>query len=99
MTKIQFIILTGTKGCIDEKMKKGRRKDHVWRFVKYLGDIAYYARCSCGFRYACYKEHSKEQQFPLEIAPEKLYNYCPICGSRKTRYIEEITKIDKYPWE
>lgn len=80
-------------------MKKGRRKDHIWRFVKYKGDIAYYARCNCGFRYACYKEHSNIQRLPLEIAPEKLYYYCPICGSRKTRYIDDVIKIDKYPWE
>ena len=80
-------------------MKKGRRKDHSWQFVKYKGDIAFYARCSCGFHYACYKEHSNEQRFPLEIAPEKLYNYCPFCGSRKTRYVEEVVAIDKFQWE
>lgn len=32
-------------------MKKGRKKDHIWRFVKYLGDAAIYAKCSCGYRY------------------------------------------------
>ena len=80
-------------------MKKGRKKDHIWQFVKYKGDIAYYAKCSCGFRYPCYKKHSAEYVFPLEIAPEKLYNYCPLCGSRKTRYIDEIEYIDKYMWE
>ena len=80
-------------------MKKGRKKDHIWQFVKYKGDIAYYAKCSCGFRYSCYKEHSAEHRLPLEIAPEKLYNYCPLCGSRKTRYIDEIEYMDKYMWE
>ena len=35
-------------------MNKGRRKDHLWRFVKYNGDIAIYAMCSCGFRYPCW---------------------------------------------
>lgn len=80
-------------------MKKGRKKDHLWRFVKYRGDIAFYAKCSCGFRYACYKKHSVEQLFPIEPDPEKLYRYCPWCGSRKTRYINEIEYMDKYMWE
>lgn len=79
-------------------MKKGRKKDHVWQFVKYKGDIAFYARCSCGFHYACYK-NPVVGQLVLESAPEKLYKYCPFCGSRKTRYIETVKKIDKYPWE
>jgi len=34
-----------------------------------------------------------------EPAPEKLYNYCPICGSRKTKYMEDVKKIDKYSWD
>ena len=34
-----------------------------------------------------------------EPAPEKLYNYCPICGSRKTKYDTEVKKIDAFPWE
>ena len=36
-------------------MNKGRRKDHCWRFVKYNGDNAIYAICSCGFNYPCCK--------------------------------------------
>lgn len=79
-------------------MKKGRRKDHLWQFVKYKGDAAVYAKCSCGFRYGCYK---KDVLNPLIIIsnPNKLYPYCPLCGARKTKYIEEIVRINKYSWE
>ena len=84
---------------MSRKKRKGRSIDHMWRFVKYKGDMAFYARCSCGFQYACYKEHSKEQRLPLEIAPEKLYNYCPLCGARKTKYFGSIMRIERYPWE
>lgn len=78
-------------------MKKGRRKDHIWQFVKYKGDVAFYAKCRCGFRYPCYA--STTTPFRIKIAPDKLYPYCPLCGSRKTRYIDDVLKIDKYPWE
>ena len=80
-------------------MRNRRRKDHVWQFVKYNGDVAIYAKCGCGFHYPCYKNHSRERPFPIEPDPEQLYRYCPLCGGRKTRYIDEIKKIDKFPWE
>lgn len=32
-------------------MNKGGGKDHAWQFVNY-------ARCSCGFHYACYTVNS-----------------------------------------
>ena len=28
-----------------------------------------------------------------------LYKYCPYCGSRKTKYIDDVKDIDKFPWE
>lgn len=79
-------------------MKKGRKKDHIWRFVKYLGDAAIYAKCSCGFRYRCDKGINGS---PISREPDvnKLYYYCPICGSRKTRYIEKVERINKYSFE
>lgn len=79
-------------------MKKGRRKDHIWRFVKYLGDAAIYAKCSCGFRYRCDKGINDS---PISREPDanRLYYYCPICGSRKTRYIEKVERINKYSFE
>lgn len=79
------------------KHKKGRAKDHCWEFVKYKGDGAFYARCSCGFRYACYK-HDPPDALRIVPAPEKLYNYCPHCGARKTRYYDEPIYIDKYKY-
>ena len=79
-------------------MNKGRRKDHLWRFVKYNGDNAIYAICSCGFRYPCWK-NKEGYVLSTEPNPEKLYNYCPICGSRKTKYDTEVKKIDAFPWE
>ena len=74
-------------------MKKGRKKDHKWRFVKYKGNLAIYAHCSCGFEYDCSKNES-DKGFKIVIAPEKLYNYCLICGSKKTHYEEEIKVVD-----
>ena len=32
-------------------MKRG--KDHVWELVKYIGDLAIYAKCKCGYHYNC----------------------------------------------
>lgn len=78
-------------------MKKGRKKDHVWEFVKYKGDCAIYAKCSCGFRYGCDKRENRNG-FKNVPAPERLYNYCPVCGSRKLRYIPEVRKINEFPW-
>lgn len=79
------------------KKRKGRSIDHTWRFVQYKGDLAIYAKCSCGFRYACQRPDGN--MFKTVAAPEKLYYYCPICGARKTKYIEEIIKIDHSWWE
>ena len=79
-------------------MKKGRKKDHVWQFVRYKFDTAIYARCSCGFRYSCCKDIA-EIGLKIVPAPEKLYPYCPICGARKTKYIDDVIKLDMYPWE
>lgn len=87
-----------TKGT--KKRRKGRGIDHVWQFVKYKADVGIYAKCSCGFRYlACKPKYNDLSCLIFIIAPEKLYNYCPLCGSRKTRYIEEIKHIDKFYWE
>jgi len=78
--------------------RKGRAIDHCWKFCKYKGDISFYAKCSCGFLYPCYKNIPPN---PIHIvpAPEKLFNYCPHCGARKTRYYEETIYIDRYLFE
>ncbi len=76
--------------------RKGRAIDHYWRFCKYKGDMAFYAKCSCGFYYPCYKNSIPPNTVP---APEKLFNYCPHCGARKIRYYKEPIYIDRYSFE
>ena len=83
---------------MSKKKRKGRAIDHCWQFVKYKGDGAFYAKCSCGFRYACYK-HDPPNTLRSVPDPEKLYNYCPYCGARKTRYYDEPVYINKYWFE
>ena len=77
--------------------KRGRGKDHLWQFVRYKGDIAYYAKCSCGFHYSCYKHESGI--FIIVPDPDKLYKYCPCCGAIKKRYCDDVIFIDKYWFE
>ncbi len=81
-------------------MKNKRGKDHKWFICKYTGDLAYYARCECGFKYACSASKRKEDgtwSFEQELKP--LYNFCPKCGARKKWYNEEVVKIDKFVYE
>lgn len=80
------------------KHRKGRGIDHTWEFVKYQGDMQVYALCKCGFHYGCGK-HPSDAPLPIVPNPEALYPYCPICGSKKKRYLENVRKIDKYSWE
>ena len=82
---------------MSKRRKQGRLKDHNWSFIKYKGDTAIYARCSCGFEYACCNA-SAEGGYHVTPAPEKLYPYCPYCGSKKKWYTDEVKKINKYPW-
>ena len=77
-------------------MRKGRSIDHHWEIRKYLGDIAWYAHCSCGFDYACSRN---KHGFNLEQEINLLYRYCPNCGARKKWYNDIPVKINKYPWE
>lgn len=83
---------------MSKKKRKGRAIDHVWRFVKYKDDMAIYAKCSCGFVYPCYKQPDRNKLFVIVQDAEKLYRFCPNCGSRKTRYIDEVVKINKSLW-
>ena len=75
--------------------RKGRSIDHYWQFVKYKGDGAFYARCSCGFYYGCDKPKFGNATIPRVPDPEKLHHYCPNCGARKTKYYEEPIYIDR----
>ena len=83
---------------MSKKRRKGRAIDHVWRFVKFRHDICIYASCSCGFQYGCCK-FSPPDSLRMVPDPERLYRYCPQCGARKTKYIEEVKKINWSWWE
>ena len=77
-----------------------RGTDHVWQIVKYAGDISLYARCKCGYHYACSKnKRNPDGTWSFEQEISHLYPYCPVCGARKKRYTEEVQKIDKYAFE
>ena len=85
---------------MSKKKRKGRAIDHCWKFVKYKGDVGFYAKCNCGYHYGCSTRKYKDAALPMIPAPGKLYNYCPHCGARKTRYCDEpIAYIDKYWFE
>ena len=84
---------------MSKKKRKGRAIDHYWKFVKYKGDLAFYARCSCGFYYQCDKSKYENATIPTVPAPEKLYHYCPYCGARKIRYYDEPIYSNKYRYE
>lgn len=73
-------------------MKRGT--DHTWCLVKYTGNIAIYARCSCGYEYCCSRNKSPAD-FEQEI--KVVYRYCPMCGARKKWISKEI--IRKEIWE
>ena len=74
-----------------------RGTDHSWDFIKYSGDLAYYARCKCGFQFSCYK-NTELGVLDTQPAPEYLYRYCPSCGARKKRYESEVIHIKGFSW-
>ena len=79
-------------------MKRG--KDHNWEIVKYKGDISLYARCKCGYRYACSSsKRNDDGTFSLEQEITKIFPYCPVCGARKKTYSTDVTRLDKFSWE
>lgn len=80
-------------------IKIGKRgKDHTWQLVRYNGDVAIYAKCKCGYRYACSREEEDDDGYCREKA-SLFYSYCPHCGARKKWVTEETKRINKYPWE
>lgn len=81
------------------KKKNTRGKDPWWRIVKYQGDVAYYARCKCGFHYGCYDVNYAEERPLVTIDTDRLYPYCPICGSKKKWYDDDVKQLDMAPWE
>lgn len=74
-------------------MRKGRGIDHRWDIRRYLGDLAFYAYCRCGWYYCCGDDLNNKE-------PEKwkLYPYCPCCGAHKKRYNDVPRKINKFQY-
>ena len=76
------------------RMKRGT--DHHWEIVKYRCDLALYARCNCGYQYACSRSKRNEDgscSFEQYIAITHLY--CPKCGARKKWYNSEPIKLNQ----
>ena len=81
-------------------MRKGRGIDHSWETRKYIGDVAIYAHCKCGFEYACSSSKRNEDgSWSLEQEITTLYYYCPICGAHKKYYNGIPIKINKNRYE
>ena len=75
-------------------MRVKRGTDHNWEIRKYRGDIAFYARCKCGFYYCCSSNvRNGDGSFSLKQYISKLYPYCPVCGARKKWYNKEPVKM------
>lgn len=81
-------------------MEIKRGTDHKWEIRKYLGDIALYAYCKCGFQYNCSSSTRNEDgTWSIKQQITFLYPYCPKCGAHKKWYNEEPIKIDKNRYE
>lgn len=74
-----------------------RGTDHTWQLIKFLGDIAIYAKCKCGFYFNCSRPESGESW--AKQVPSAFYAYCPKCGARKKWRTTDIKKLNRYPWE
>lgn len=78
------------------RMKRG--KDSYWITYKYQADIAIYARCKCGYEYACSSNQRNEDgSLSFKQIITKLYPYCPLCGARKKKYTTEPIQSDELP--
>ena len=57
-----------------------------WQVVRFRGNAAYYSFCPyCGYTHDCYHDIRNpvtEEWEGIEYAPEKEFNYCPMCGER-----------------
>lgn len=62
---------------------KNIRKNGHWEVFRWRHDAAIYSFCPfCGYIHCCDKEERNEDGswgFPI-YAPEKEFNYCPMCG-------------------
>ena len=78
-------------------MKNKRGTNHDWTLVKYSGDSAIYAECSCGYHYNCSRSiREPDGSWSMKQYPTIFYPYCPCCGARKNKYIKDIEKRSMY---
>ena len=79
-------------------MKRGT--DHTWHLRKYSGDIAIYAKCSCGYEYACSRsKRNPDNTWSFEQEVWLFHNYCPHCGARKKYMGDFVEHIDRGWWD
>lgn len=51
-----------------------------WEVIRFYHDGAFYSYCTeCSYMHPCYKHR---ENFFIEHAPEKEFNYCPMCGMK-----------------
>lgn len=72
-----------TQGWIengDEPPYKLITTNGKWEVIRFYHDGAFYSYCTeCSYMHPCYKHR---EDFFIEYAPEKEFNYCPICGMK-----------------
>ena len=55
-----------------------------WQVIRWRHDAAYYSYCQfCGYQHSCWKQSRGEDgtwDMGVLYAPEKEFNYCPMCG-------------------
>lgn len=77
-----------------------RGRDHIWRIVKFKGDVTLYAKCKCGYYYPCSKSKRLEDgSWSAQQEIVFIHNYCPECGAKKKWWDETILRLDRYRWE
>ena len=63
-----------------------------WQFEKFQGDRAIYALCpKCGFGHCV---SYIDFDMSIKINPDKIYNYCPICGTKEETNHYEVNRHD-----
>ena len=69
-----------------------------WEVIRFRGDAAYYSFCPyCGHIHPCYKDERGENgefTFKIVYAPEKEYNFCPMCGTQMLEGLNENFRND-----
>ena len=72
-----------TQGWIengDEPPYKPITTNGKWEVIRFYHDGAFYSYCTeCSYMHPCYKHR---ENFLIEYAPEKEFNYCPMCGMK-----------------